>query len=164
MLLKRRTAAPPRDRPDDFRRGVFRWLHAVMSDRIRTLPSDLDAAVSALDPDAARRFAAWCARHTPHPGPDAVLALAEDVADGRADAEDFDALRQHLNGTACAATVVGVKHGAANAPAFLAAFATLRPDAHAAARDAARWSLTAHAWNDTDERFLAAALHAVRAA
>lgn len=135
-----------------------------MPDLAHDLPPDLDAALFALDDAAARRWAAWCARQTPHPGPDAVLALAEDVADGRAEAADLDALRQHLNGAACAATVVGLKHGASNAPAFLAAFATLRPDALAAARDAARWSLTAHVWAGTGERFLADALAAARTA
>lgn len=133
-----------------------------MPDLAQTLPPDLDAALDALNADAARRFAAWCARRAPHPGPDAVLALAEDVADGRADAADLDALRHTLNGTACAAAVVGLRHGAINAPAFLAALATLRPAAHAAARDAALWSLTAHVWSGTDGQFLAEARKAVR--
>lgn len=104
-----------------------------------------------LSPAAARHLAAWCARRAPHPGPDAVLALAEDVADGRADASALADLRAALSSTACAGTTVGLRHGAANAPSFLAAFAALRDDAHEAAREAARWSLTAQAWQGDGE-------------
>ena len=89
--------------------------------------------------DALRRFAADAAllvlRHAPGGAPPLVDA-AERVA--RGESVDLGALRSRFEGTATAAGTIGMRHGAANAPAFLAAYAACAPDAYAAATGAAR--------------------------
>lgn len=121
-----------------------------MPDLVRALPPALAHALAALpDASAARRFAVACAERSdprPTPGHAEACALARAVADGHAPAAALAVLRARLGGTACAATTVGLRHGAANAPAFLAAVACLRDDAHEAAHAAALWMLTARAF------------------
>ena len=118
-------------------RLVVDSAHA-MSDHA-PLDARLDALRQSGATDALRRFAADAAllvlRHAPGGAPPLVDA-AERAA--RGEAVDLSALRSRFEGTATAAGTVGLRHGAANAPAFLAAYAACAPDAYAAATGAAR--------------------------
>ena len=110
----------------------------AMSDHA-PLDARLDALRQSGATDALRRFAADAAllvlRHAPGGAPPLVDA-AERAA--RGEAVDLGALRSRFGGTATAAGTIGLRHGAANAPAFLAAYAACAPDAYAAATGAAR--------------------------
>ena len=94
-----------------------------------------------------RRFAVWTAATVPEAkgaGPLLEAARADATAweaTTAADPPDVSALkaaRDRVAGAAMAASAVGLRHGAANAAAFLAAYEAAQPDPRAAAGGAAR--------------------------
>ncbi len=107
-----------------------------------TPTSELDARLAALGDAGStgvlRRFAADAALAVLRRAPGGAPPLI-DAADraARGEAVDLASLRAEYQGTAMAAGTIGMRHGAANAPAFLAAYAACAPDAYTAATGAA---------------------------
>ena len=93
-----------------------------------------------------RRLAVWAAHQAPVRAPwSDLLALAEDVLEGRASADDLAALHARRSGAAAAATVCGLSKGIATAAADLAAFGAANPNAAVAAQQAVQHAYAWHA-------------------
>lgn len=92
-------------------------------------------------PDVLRQSAVEAALSVLAGAPHAARRLI-DAAEraSRGEAVDLADVRAPLSGTACAASLIGLKHGAANAAAFLAAWSACAPDAESAAADARRFA------------------------
>ncbi|MDR8389603.1 hypothetical protein NC796_00550 [Aliifodinibius sp. S!AR15-10] len=89
-----------------------------------------------------KKFAIWCAHKTNQklkPIQAKMLDLAEKSIYGKADQEQLEQLYQETEGTAIATDTVGLQHGSANAPAFLASRECINPDPYQGAQQAARF-------------------------
>lgn len=92
--------------------------------------------------DKLRKFAIWCAHQTNKqikPIQAKMFDLAEKAIYGEADSEELQQLYDETEGTAVATDTVGLQHGSANAPAFLASRECVNPDAYQGAQQAARF-------------------------
>ncbi len=92
--------------------------------------------------DKLRKFAIWCAHQTNQkikPIQAKMFDLAEKAIYGKADKEELQELYDETEGTAIATDTVGLQHGSANAPAFLASRECINPDAYEGAQQAARF-------------------------
>lgn len=89
-----------------------------------------------------RKFAVWCAHQTNEeikPIQAKMFDLAEQAISGDVDTEELQQLYQETEGTAVATDTVGLQHGSASAPAFLASRESINPDAYQGAQQAARF-------------------------
>lgn len=106
------------------------------------LTKRLEALRDAQDVRSLRQFAASAARSVLHRAPEPAARLV-DAAEKSAQGEpvDLEGLRREFVGTAAAASLIGLRVEARNAPAFLAAFYACAPDAFDAAAGATRMVL-----------------------
>ncbi|MDZ7690209.1 MAG: hypothetical protein U5K69_03460 [Balneolaceae bacterium] len=89
-----------------------------------------------------RKFAVWCAHQTNEeikPIQAKMLDLAEQAISGDIGEEELRALYEETEGTAIATDTVGLQHGSASAPAFLASRESINPDPYQGAQQAARF-------------------------
>ncbi len=98
--------------------------------------------------DKLRKFAIWCAHQTNKkikPIQAKMLDLAEKAIFKEVDHEQLKKLYEETEGTAVATDTVGLQHGSASAPAFLASRESINPDPYQGAQQAARFH---RLWSD----------------
>lgn len=99
-----------------------------------------------------RKFTIWCAHQTNEelkPIQAKMLDLAEKAIYNDVDIGQLKKLYQETEGTAIATDTVGLQHGSANAPAFLASRECINPDPFQGAQQAARFH---RLWADLIEK------------
>ena len=107
--------------------------------------------------DILRRFAFSCGSALEQGAPPSaarMLKAAQSVLQGHKPASWLKVVRDDLRSMATAATVVGLRHGAANAAAFMGIYACLNENAAHAATDAARmqqeWAVLKARYDERD--------------